>query len=262
MTERAMNCEMFDERLSDYLEETLDRRTKAQMESHSAICLRCAALAHDLEHIAHEAKELPELVPSRDLWAGIAERIETPVVPISVARPRRRWDLVRFGAIAAGLMAVTAGVTYRLTINQVRADSAAVVTRADTTSGQVLADAALPPNGAPSAAIDSQRTPTTPEAPNGAAVVSTARNPGATTMTYDREIETLRTIVRDQGVELDPRTVAILENNLRVIEGAIGESRAALARDPGSAFLREQLNRALDKKLELLRTVALMRPRA
>ena len=50
----------------------------------------------------------------------------------------------------------------------------------------------------------------------------------------------------------------MLEHNIQIIDEAIAQSRAALARDPRSRFLGEQLDDALDKKLELLRTAALL----
>jgi len=50
----------------------------------------------------------------------------------------------------------------------------------------------------------------------------------------------------------------VIEQNLRIIDAAVKQSRAALARDPKSGFLADQLNNALDKKVELLRTVALL----
>ncbi|MBX6722468.1 MAG: hypothetical protein IRY92_04385 [Dactylosporangium sp.] len=43
-----------------------------------------------------------------------------------------------------------------------------------------------------------------------------------------------------------------------MIDRAIAESRAALAKDPASGLLNDQLNIALDRKVELLRTVALL----
>jgi hypothetical protein len=62
--------------------------------------------------------------------------------------------------------------------------------------------------------------------------------------------------------DLDPATIAVVENSLTTIDRAIADARAALARDAASAFLNEQLNRALEKKLGLLRTVAFLPPRA
>jgi hypothetical protein len=52
--------------------------------------------------------------------------------------------------------------------------------------------------------------------------------------------------------------VAIIERNLQIIDAAIAQSRAALARDPASQMLDQQLTHALDKKVELLRTAAML----
>jgi hypothetical protein len=75
---------------------------------------------------------------------------------------------------------------------------------------------------------------------------------------YDREISKLRTIVRQRRGQLDPATVAVLEQSIAVIDSAIAQSRAALAKDPASGFLATQLNHSLEKKVELLRTAALL----
>jgi hypothetical protein len=75
---------------------------------------------------------------------------------------------------------------------------------------------------------------------------------------YDQEIVKLRQIVRQRRSELDPKTVAVLEQSIAVIDSAIAQSRAALANDPASGFLATQLNHSLEKKVELLRTAALL----
>ena len=80
----VMNCAAFDERLADYLEGDLGTAELEAVRVHVASCVRCTALVRDLERIRAGAGELPELTPSRDLWAAIADRIEAPVVPIAV----------------------------------------------------------------------------------------------------------------------------------------------------------------------------------
>jgi hypothetical protein len=56
--------------------------------------------------------------------------------------------------------------------------------------------------------------------------------------------------------QLAPETVRILEENLRIIDTAIQEARAALARDPQSAALGEMWRSAYQRKLELLEQAA------
>jgi hypothetical protein len=84
------------------------------------------------------------------------------------------------------------------------------------------------------------------------------RNDTDADVVYEREISALRRIVDDRVVELDPVTVRELRRNLDIIDQAIGDSRKALARDPRSALLATQLDRALETKLALLRRVALL----
>jgi hypothetical protein len=74
--------------------------------------------------------------------------------------------------------------------------------------------------------------------------------------TFDREIGAMRKIVDERRKDLDPATVSVLEKNLKVIDAAIAESKAALAKDPASAFLMDLLTHAYDTKLQLLRGVA------
>ena len=69
-----------------------------------------------------------------------------------------------------------------------------------------------------------------------------------------REQSMLRDVASDQQ---DSGLEAIV-----TIDRAIAEARAAVARDSASAFLNDQLHKALEKKLGLLRTVALLPPRA
>jgi hypothetical protein len=58
--------------------------------------------------------------------------------------------------------------------------------------------------------------------------------------------------------ELDPSTVQVVEDNLNLIDVAVKQARAALLKDPASGFLIERLDNALQKNVELLRTVALL----
>src|SRR5437867_5578016 len=75
---------------------------------------------------------------------------------------------------------------------------------------------------------------------------------------YDNEIGRLRAIVERRRAQLDPVTISLVERNLKVIDDAIAQCRSALAKDPASRFLMESLNNALENKVELLRTAALL----
>lgn len=273
-------CEMVDARLADYLDDAPDPALVAEVDAHVADCARCAALVADLTGISAAARRLPELRPARDLWAGVAERIDAAapaVVPIGTARRATRgygmptrW----LAAAAAALVIVTAGVTYEVTkVMSGGSSSAPRVAAGDNTSNHPTG--VTGPAAPPSEVVDAngQRPPTSstndevlrhggessePESNRVRSVSNKSTVAAPAKSGYDVEIDRLRRIVRERRSDLDSSTVAVLDRNLKVIDEAIAQSRAALAHDPRSRFLDEQLEKALDKKIELLRTAALL----
>jgi hypothetical protein len=122
MTMKAFTCDTFAEHLPAYLEGDASVEVRAAMEAHAAGCNACAGLLADIARLERDAAALPTLAPDRDLWDGIAKRIDAPVVPIS-SGVRRRPTAGAAGrgwwahplVAAAALVAVTAGVTHYLT---------------------------------------------------------------------------------------------------------------------------------------------------
>ena len=270
MTNSNMTCEAFDAALPNHLEGTLDDSLRASVEMHLRECVRCAGLVRDLENIQRDASALPDLVPSRDLWEGIEARIAAPVIPL-VARPERRRSFAPawIGVAAAALVISTAGITYTLTERSLAPQQSGPIasaiqpaTQADrgiegVSGGQPLPNAiAAAPDpidggnsrNAPPTSGTSIRRATTP-------LSLVSQQPEAV---YGKEIAALQQIMSQRKTRLDSSTVVIIERNLRIIDAAIEESRAALAKDPASQLLSEQLTHALDKKVELLRTAALL----
>ena len=102
--------EHVDALLSAFLEGDLGLAERRTVELHLRSCIRCAKIVRDIEAIRADAASLPPMEPSRDLWAGIAARIDTPVIelPSRQAAPpaprRRTWQLA---AAAVLLMAVS-----------------------------------------------------------------------------------------------------------------------------------------------------------
>lgn len=70
---------------------------------------------------------------------------------------------------------------------------------------------------------------------------------------YDAAIADLERLLRSERERLDPRTVMVIERNLRAIDAAIAEARRALAADPADPYLNSHLADARRRKLELLR---------
>jgi hypothetical protein len=282
-----MTCDAFANALSAYLEGELDGAQAAAVRAHATSCADCGALLADLEGIVAGAAALPTLTPSRDLWSGIEARIEAPVVSIA-DRPARRSafrGLLRSRALAAAaLVFVTAGVTYVATRWSLQ-ESAQEVAKNDPkpvptprpgpverAQPQDQAEiAATLAEGTARAQTDGLReatrsdpvrpTGTGPERAGGSSATLVRRaQPEDGVLpadgVYGREITRLRALLRERSASLDPATVREIDSNLRIIDSAIVRSRAALAKDPASGFLTEQLTSALEKKVELLRTAA------
>ncbi|HUQ99876.1 MAG TPA: zf-HC2 domain-containing protein [Gemmatimonadaceae bacterium] len=275
MTTTNLNCEEFDALFSDYLEGTMNAELRTSVERHLGECVRCTGLVKDIDRIRKEASALPDLVPSRDLWAGIESRIAAPVVPL-VARPaaQRRFTPAWLGVAAAALIVSTAGITYMLTTRSIGHAPSGVLasatpapsqttneTRTVGAEAQEQVQSATPSASSasgPSRNMVSRQTPAQSALPTPAGNARLVNQNEYSDVVYSREIAMLQAIVRDRRSQLDSGTVAIIERNLRIIDAAIAQSKAALARDPASQLLGEQLTHALDKKVELLRTAAML----
>ena len=275
-----MSCDEFAERLSDFLERdsrAIDDSTRAAMELHARSCGECGALVADLRELRVAAGNLPALAPSRDLWAGVAARIETPVVELGRGRggdatagagsvggrPGRRLDRrVWLGLAAAALVGITATVTREVTRSHGTSPGAAPPARSAGPSRLAMdpVDSNVDRATGASASDSSVRGAAAPRA-----TVSLASNAPAKLSpeaTYDHEIADLRVIVNRRQSELDSSTVAVITHNLRIIDDAIAQCRTALKKDPASRFLMESLDDALDTKVQMLRTVAMLPSRS
>lgn len=246
----TITCEHVDAVLSAWFEGDLADTERRAVDAHLRECLRCASLVRDLETISREAAKLPAVAPSRDLWEGIAARIEAPVVELKSRQApqtsRRSW---RMAAAAVVLMAVSSGATYLLTTS----DQRSAIGDQQAASANTQDSAITPPAaGAPGVVI-----PKRPSSGSGSALLVSAE-PSAPEILYDQEITRLRTILDQRRGDLDSTTVTAVEKSLKAIDQAITDARAALAGDASSQFLNAQLNRALEKKLGVLRRVALL----
>jgi hypothetical protein len=254
---RLMSCDEFAERLSDFLEResrVLDDSTRVSMERHALSCAECGALVADLREMRVAAGNLPMLAPSRDLWAGVAARIETPVVQLiggataqSASRFSRR---VWLGLAAAALVTVTATVTREV------GRRAAPIQAATAIPSPVSPIAARPVDS--TASVGTKAVVAAPPRRAAVSLASNTQSKISPEATYDREIEKLRVIVDQRRSDLDSSTVAVITHNLRIIDDAIAQCRTALKKDPASGFLMQSLDDALDTKVQMMRTVAML----
>jgi hypothetical protein len=168
-------------------------------------------------------------LPQRDLWPGVVNKLTTPVSPElqrSVGGQRTfTFTLSQLAIAASFLIAVVAGVTWLAT-------NRTAVTGANPVRGEVIQAYSI---GAPEAA-GGQMVP---------ANFADAQ--------FNAAVSDLERILRDERDRLDPRTVLVLERNLKAIDDAINEARMALESDPANPFLNSHLADARRRKLDLLR---------
>ena len=245
MSVSTIDCGRFDELLSDYLESTLSLPSRAAVDAHVASCARCASLLADVRSIVDRAGSLPVLQPSRDLWSGIAAQLDAPVVPIrAAASAQRRLRVPRWAGLAAAAAVLVVATS--------------LVTREVTRSGSPDAPSVVQATREPVAVPESLGSESTATLRvSGTTRSATPVREGAS-VTYGREIARLEALVRQRESALDPATTAIIENSMRIIDSALVEARAALARDPASRFLTDQVDKTLQKKMELLRSVTML----
>ena len=73
---------------------------------------------------------------------------------------------------------------------------------------------------------------------------------------YDAAVADLEQALAKGRGRLDKATIAIVEENLSIIDQAIAQARAALTSDPANSYLSGHLVEARRKKLDLLRRAA------
>ena len=158
-------------------------------------------------------------LPTRDLWAGISTRIESK--PVRTAR-RVVFTLPQLALAATILIAVASGLSW-----------------------MIAHPPAAPNNNGP--VIQAYGAPE--EETQGKIVQANFAD-----AQFNAAVTDLETILREERGRLDPRTVLIIERNLKAIDAAINEARMALNDDPANPYLNSHLADARRRKLDLLRT--------
>jgi hypothetical protein len=164
-----------------------------------------------------------EELPQRDLWSGIQSQLEARAT--TTRRVTFTFTISQLAIAASLLIAVAAGVTWLATNRSAGTGGAAsggeVIQAYTTGASEAAGGQIVPANFA-----DAQ---------------------------FNAAVTDLERILREERGRLDPRTVLILERNLKAIDDAISEARMALESDPANPFLNSHLADARRRKLDLLR---------
>ena len=230
--------------LHGFVDDALDAPERASVADHLAECPSCRAVVSPILELRREARHVfgtPDVARApapADLWERIEARI-TASPPRAAGqdpgrltgRPQRRWLGGRpawVRARAAAAVVLLAGFSLSVAYYLGRPEG----------------------TGTPAAA------------PVGAVSAAGTGEGGAASITgaYEPVLAEMGRLLEEGRGRLRPETIAILEESLRVIDGAIGEIRDALASDPGHPGVRRSLEGAYQAKLRLLRQAIVLTP--
>jgi len=239
------------ERLSEYVDGDLNDRDREAIEAHLPTCATCRETVAELRELLSQARALEPSPPAVDLWPSIAARIEAGSRPASMRQPARwkAWRLTlslpQASLAALGLVAVTAAAMW-WTVGQ----APRLVTRGPSVSGsRPLAVGTGPAAPSPVAMQSNPSASTSP----GLAQADEALAAAFADPQYDATIAELQGILEHERSRLDPKTVEVVEKNLKIIDGAVTDARRAVMADPSSVYLREHLAQVMMQKVSLLR---------
>lgn len=213
--------------LSAYLDGELPAEERARIDAHVASCAPCRAVLDDLRAIVVTAPYYEGQAPSRDLWAGIAQGIqaekEVPLHGRRAAGDGRRFSLGQLIAASLAFAAIAGGSVY-------------VALKQPAASVQLPETVAQDPSP-----VDRRPSPSVSNASVRAGEV------------YDAAVGDLERVLAEGRNQLEPKTLKIIEDNLRIIDRAIAEARSAIAADPANGYLRGQVAANMRRKLDILR---------
>jgi hypothetical protein len=213
------------EQLSEYLDDELTPVDRDAVEAHLRECAECAATLEDLRRVVHGAASLRDAPPAADLWPGIAARVASG--PRAAAPPAQR--------------------RFAFTLPQLAAASVLLVALSGWLAVRVLSPARPDPGITAGGALPIER--------------GDLGSPTPVTFNdeqYDAAIHELQQAIDAGRSRLDPQTIAAVERNLRLIDEAVEDARRALTADPSSGYLSGYMVQTRQRKLELLRQVAVL----
>lgn len=214
-----------DETLQRLVDGELPSATDMPVRAHLEACMECRKRASDLEAlIARVGALLPSIEPEEDLWPGIAERFGAATESEGVTSGGRGKSSVRRSAWNRDALRAVAWIT-----------AAAAILTVGIGLGR-----SLPRASGPIALETSVATPPT---------ITLVADEAA----YDATVADLREVLAGMRADLQPETVEAIEENLRIIDSAIDDARAALAADPASDFLLHRISIYKQTKLDVLR---------
>ena len=215
-----MSCQDYEAQIGEYVDGAMNEAERASFESHLSTCASCRAVVADFTVIRAASLSLEPRVPPPHVWHKVSAAIDAEPKPF-FGMGGTWW---RAFAPVAAMAVLVASLTW--------------------TAAQLAVAPGERPATAPALA---QNEPVSIEAQ-----YQLAERDLTTT------IEGLERIADDRSA-LDMETADVLKANMTVLDGAIGESREALKKEPENDVAQESLFEALRNKVALLQdTIALI----
>jgi len=270
-----MTCLDLEPDLGDYVDGTLDHRDIPRLDAHLRRCSSCRAVVEDLRAMRIATRSLDALTPPSHLFPRIAAAVEAERRRSPIRRLLSRGSLARLFS-EGGLVHRRGSPEGEPPANAVWSGRIAARLGARGPVHRSLGEGGWQPAFAATVLVAllgggvwaswhsvAEGTRASIPAPRTSDVVA-AIDPGddqmqAAEQHYTRVIASLEQIARTERTTLDTPVAAVLDENLAVLDHAIGESREALKTEPTSELAQESLFEALRSKIALLQeTIALI----
>lgn len=247
--------------LDDYASGTLTLPEREEVRAHLDTCHDCRADAEALAALLADAAALPhDVAPPRDLWAGIASRLEprgslVADDTVAVERPGAPALLIVGAPVESpetpaeeegGARVVP---FRRRTVQVPRWLLAAAAVTVMALSSGVTALLMSRPAGGGGETGDGPVATTTPAA-TAVPTALVAFEQGE--RSYRAAIDDLERLLAAKRDRMMPETAATLDRNLAIIDAAIEDSRRALEADPNNHELAQMLNSVYETKVSTL----------
>lgn len=232
-----MNCEKYQDLLSDFIDGSLTQSDHDSIEAHLSVCEVCEEARGDLDAIVGFCREHRgeyDAVPNeRALWLRISNMIESDLYVASPAPippgagwwfrlMNRSWEL-SFPQLAAAVTAIVIVVSVVTTVG-LRRVSFSGVSSGVQSSG-------------PSLAL------------NGSSVQDRFRQQQQVVAYWNQRVELNK-------ARWNPQMRETFDRNMSVIDAAVNDSMRRLTQNPHDEVSEEILNAALNDKVELLKEFA------
>ena len=209
------------DQLGDFVDGVLAPRDAADVERHVSTCMSCARELERLQALLAATAALPrDVAPPGTLWTSIRDTLEVRKVtalPVTHAPARTIWSSTTRRVVAAAVVLVATSAIGIGIRQRTQAPAQRPIT-AYTTSSRTSAVLAT--------MIDRHYTPA---------------------------LDQLTASLQRTRAVTAPATLVAVDHGLEIVDSAIAETRAALARDPGNRDIADLLAANYQRKVDLLK---------